>query len=286
MQRHYQTISESNSNLFKSIIKFKLEKPNANFKDWIPEYIATNTSELKLTRKGVQRRNKILNYNSNYPLINRSNHLLTDNELKINQGLFERLLELTNNSLKPLKDFENLQTKYKEWAKRRSIYISTAMNMKNLSELINELKFHSSEEKEFLLSKINFNLYAKSENEEISSRICPIIFMNYKSEDSKDRERHNLTNSFKINPHAGKNTKYSRHDQRTYDLFPGDRMIHYDFLTGEISPNSEKNIGKTYASIQIYNFDKVHCGGKVTENVPYFNIYPASDLWVDMTRVE
>ena len=286
MQRHYQTISESNSNLFKSIIKFKLEKPNANFKDWIPEYIATNTSELKLTRKGVQRRNKILNYNSNYPLINRSNHLLTDNELKINQGLFERLIKLTNNSLKPLKDFENLQTKYKEWAKRRSIYISTAMNMKNLSELINELKFHSSEEKEYLLSKINFNLYAKSENEEISSRICPIIFMNYKSEDSKDKERHNLPNSLKINPHAGKNTKYNRHDQRTYDLFPGDRMIHHDFLTGEISPNSDKNIGKTYASIQIYNFDKVHCGGKVIENVPYFNIYPASDLWVDMTRVE
>ena len=112
MQRHYQTISESNSNLFKSINKFKLEKPNANFKDWVPEYIATNTSELKLTRKGVQRGKRILNYNSKHPLINRSNHLLTDNELKINQELYKRLLELTNNSLKPLKDFENLQPKY------------------------------------------------------------------------------------------------------------------------------------------------------------------------------
>ena len=110
--------------------------------------------------------------------------------------------------------------------------------------------------------------------------------MNFKSEDSSDRERHNLKNSFKINPHTGKNKDYNRHDQRTYGLFPGDRMIHYDFITGEISPNSEKNIGKIYSSIQIYNFDKVYFHGKIIENVPYFNIYPASDLWVDMTRVE
>ena len=90
----------SNSNLFKSINKFKIENPNANFKDWIPEYI-TNTSELNLTRKGVQRRNRIVNYGSNHPLINRCNHLLTDNELRVNQELYKRLIELTKNSLKP-----------------------------------------------------------------------------------------------------------------------------------------------------------------------------------------
>ena len=110
--------------------------------------------------------------------------------------------------------------------------------------------------------------------------------MNYKSENEKDLKRGNLPNSFKINPHAGKNTNYERYDQRTYNLFPGDRSIHHDFLTGEVIPSDEKNIGKTYASIQVYNFDEVNCKGKVTKNVPYFNIYPASDLWVDITRVE
>ena len=69
-------------------------------------------------------------------------------------------------------------------------------------------------------------------------------------------------------------------------MFPGERYIHYDFLIGEVTPNDEKNIGKNYASIQIYNFDKVTCKGRVRENVPYFNIYPASDLWVDITRVD
>ena len=117
-------------------------------------------------------------------------------------------------------------------------------------------------------------------------RTCPIFFMNYKSKDDKENERTALRNSFKINPHTGKNTNYNKHDQRTYNLFPGDRMIHHDFITGEVAPENEKNIGKTYASIQIYNFDKVICKGKVSKNVPYFNVYPASDLWVDITRVE
>lgn len=286
MQGHYQTISESNKNLFRSINKFKRENPNANFKDWVPEYIATNTSELNLTRKGVQRRNKIVNYGSNHPLINRCNHLLTDNELRVNQELYKRLLELTQNSLIQLHEYENLKPEYKEWAKKRNIYISTAANMKDLYELVDQLKFHSSEWKEFLISKKNFELYANSEVDEISSRTCPIFFMNHKSIDDKENERTNLKNSFKINPHTGKNTKYNKYDQRTYNLFPGDRMIHHDFITGEISPDDDKNIGKIYASIQVYNFDKVTCKGKVSKNVPYFNVYPASDLWVDITRVE
>lgn len=286
MQNHYQTISESNKNLFKSINKFKKERPYANFKDWIPEYIATNVSELNLTRKGVQRRNRILNYSSRDPLINRCNHLLNDNELKINQEIYKELLKKTENSLVHLSKFKNIKDKYKEWAKKRNIYLSTSMNMKNLFELVSLLRFHSSEKTSFLLSKTNFELYSKSENKEINSRMCPIFFMNYQSEDEKDRIRSNLKNSYKINPHAGKNENYKREDTKTHNFFPGDRLIHHDFITGDILPDVDQDIGKTYATIQVYNFDRVNCMGTISENVPYFNIYPASDLWVDMKRVE
>ncbi len=92
----------------------------------------------------------------------------------------------------------------KEENQNRSIHISTAANMRDLFELVDQLKFHSSEWKEFLVSKKNFELYAKSEIEDISMRTCPIFFMNYKSSDDKDKERNNLKNSFKINPHTGK----------------------------------------------------------------------------------
>ena len=208
---------------------------------------------------------------------------MTDNELRVNQELYKRLIELTKNSLKPLYEYENLKPEYKEWAKNRSIHISTAANMRDLFELVDQLKFHSSEWKEFLVSKKNFELYAKSEIEDISMRTCPIFFMNYKSSDDKDKERNNLKNSFKITIQENKNIIDTIKELQS---FPGDRMIHHDFITGEVAPENEKNIGKTYASIQIYNFDKVICKGNVSKNVPYFNVYPASDLWVDITRVE
>ena len=286
IQRYYSTISHSNKNLFKSINNFKIKNPNVNFKDWVPEYIAANTAELNLTRKGVQRRNRIIKYSANSPLINRCAHLLNENELRNNQELYNEILKLTSSSLIPIEDYENLNPKYKEWAKKRNIYLSKTMNMKDLYNLVNQLRFHSSEESELLLSKTNFKLYAESDNDEICSRTCPIFFMNYKSNDSKERNRSNLKNSFKINPHAGKNTNYNRYDQRTHNLYPGDRMIHYDFITGEVLPKQGQDIGKTYATIQIYNFDNVSYDNNTVQNVPYFNIYPASDLWVDVTRVE
>ena len=103
MQQNYQTISQSNKNLFNSIENFKKNNPNASFKDWVPEYIATNTANLNLTRKGVKRRNTIINYNSNNPLINRCNHLLSDNELKNNQDIYKNLFHKNIDNLVHLK---------------------------------------------------------------------------------------------------------------------------------------------------------------------------------------
>ena len=108
MQQNYQTISQSNKNLFNSIENFKKNNPNASFKDWVPEYIATNTANLNLTRKGVKRRNTIINYNSNNPLINRCNHLLSDNELKNNRYL-QNLFHKNIDNLVHLKNFKNLK---------------------------------------------------------------------------------------------------------------------------------------------------------------------------------
>ena len=74
----------------------------------------------------------------------------------------------------------------------------------------------------------------------------------------------------------------------TYEFFPGDRLIHYDFLTGQVSPDSEKPIGENYPTLQIHLFDKVHnrINGETLEKVPYFSVYPSSDLWMDIIKVE
>ena len=112
--------------------------------------------------------------------------------------------------------------------------------------------------------------------------------MNYKSQEGRIRERTTLKGSRSVNPHVGKDTKYKKENPSTYNFFPGDRLIHYDFLTAKVAPNSEKTVGEIYPTLQVHFFDKVHNrnSGDVIEKVPYFSVYPSSDLWMDIIKVE
>ena len=51
------------------------------------------------------------------------------------------------------------------------------MNMKDLYNLISQLKFHSSEYKEFLTSKTNFELYAKKVRTKILVKEYVLYFL-------------------------------------------------------------------------------------------------------------
>ena len=95
------------------------------------------------------------------------------------------------------------------------------------------------------------------------------IFYELPAKMKKDLKRGNLQTVLKL-IHMLEKIQIIENSQRTYNLFPGDRSIHHDFLTGEVLPSDEKNIGKTYASIQVYNFDEVNCKGKVTKKCPLF----------------
>ena len=72
---------------------------------------------------------------------------------------------------------------------------------------------------DFLLASLNFKGYSEDERKEINQRICPIIFMNYQSDNEEDRNRSNLKGSSAINPHSGKNTNYSKENKKTHNLF-------------------------------------------------------------------
>ena len=112
--------------------------------------------------------------------------------------------------------------------------------------------------------------------------------MNYKSEKERIRERTTLKGSRSVNPHVGKDSKYNRENPSTYEFFPGDRLIHYDFITGQVSPDSNKPIGELHPTLQIHLFDEVHnlMTGETVKKVPYFSVYPSSDLWMDIIKVE
>lgn len=285
LQEHYQTIAQINNNMLISINDFIKKNPNKDFKEWAPIYLGTNASKLELTRKGLRRSQKEFKFKINHPIVNRGAHLLSDLELNKNLEIYLKFKKLLEPSLIPVHELPEILPEYKEWAKNRSMFISKAMRIKDVYELFKDIKFHNFEWRNFLHVNANLKAYAEDEREKINSRICPIIFMNYKSKEDKDRIRSCVPNSKIINPFAGKNSNYNKENPSTYKFFPGDRLVHYDFLTGKISPNTEKPVGDIYPSLQIHFFETINNNGDIKKDVPYFSIFPSTDLWMDLIKI-
>ena len=288
IQDYFQQISQINNNFLKSINEFLIKYPNKNFKEWAPIYLGSNAGKHELTRKGVYRSKSLFRYRANEPIVNKFNHLLKPEELEFNRQLYKSLEEKLRPSLIPLSSLSELLPKYQKWAKGRKIHISKVLNVGDLYDIFKQLNFYNNEWKDFLLAELNFEAYQKDKRDSIRKRICPVLFMNYKSENGITRERSTLKGSRSINPHVGKDSKYNRENSSTYEFFPGDRLIHYDFLTGDVAPNSEKPIGIMHPTLQIHFFDKVYNrnNGETLDEVPYFSVYPSSDLWMDIIKVE
>ena len=284
LQEYFQQISQINNNFLNSINEFLIKYPNKSFKEWAPIYLGSNAGKHELTRKGLYRSKSLFRYKANQPIVNKFTHILEPKKLEINRKLYKKLEEELRSSLKPLCDIPDLFTKYQKWAKGRKIYISTKINVGDLYDLFKQLHFHNNEWKNFLLAELNFKAYKNDKRPEINTRMCPVLFMNYKSQG----ERTTLKGSRSINPHVGKDSNYNKNNPSTYEFFPGDRLIHYDFLTGRVPPSSEKPIGESYPTLQVHLFDKVHniTTGQTLEEVPYFSVYPSSDLWMDIIKVE
>ena len=289
LQKYFQQISQINNNFLKSINEFLTKHPNKSFKEWAPIFLGSDAAKHELTRKGLYRSKSLSRYRANQPIVNKFSHLLKPDELQNNRDIYYALENALKPSLIPLHELPELLPNYKNWAKNRKIYIaSEAMNMKDLYNIFSKIKYHHNEWRDFLLASVNFKAYKEDKRPSINKRKCPVLFMNYKSEDGIPRERSTLKGSRSVNPHAGKNSEYNKENASTYNLFPGDRLIHYDFLTAKVAPNSEKTVGEIYPTLQVHFFDKVHNknSGDVIEKVPYFSVYPSSDLWMDIIKVE
>ena len=288
LQHYFQEISQINNNFLKSINEFLNKYPNKSFKEWAPIYLGSNAGKHELTRKGLYKSKSLFKYKANDPIVNKFNHILEPEKLKINQLIYESIEEQLRSSLKPISDLPELLPKYQNWAKGRKIYISTKMNVGDFHSIFKKLQFHNNEWRDFLLAELNFEAYKNDKREIINKRMCPVLFMNYKSQEGRIRERTTPPGTRSINPHAGKDTKFKRVNPSTYEFFPGDRLIHYDFLTGQVSPDSDKRIGENYPTLQIHLFDEVHnlMTGETVKKVPYFSVYPSSDLWMDIIKVE
>jgi len=119
--------------------------------------------------------------------------------------------------------------------------------------------------------------------EEINSNkeelICPIIFMDGRKNRSPSKDK---KNPGRIQTAGGPddNLKDNPNDK---NLFPGDRLIHYEYLFGQ----SNNHTSNYYPTLQVYNLDitsdKNGKGDILGKNIPFFNFYMPNQCWTDIT---
>ena len=279
LQEYYKEISEINSNFLNDLEKFiKIGKPFSEFEDG---WWGTNAAYHELSRKGIVRSNKLFRFKSDEPIVNKYSHRLSVEDLNGNRLIYLKLKERLKKTLIPISELEGIVPKYKEWAQHRKMKISLDMTYTELfNEYYKNIKFYESEKLDFQLVKMNLG---RLENlDEYKEKIFPIIFMNDEADNlKKNTQRTLLEGSKSINPHAGKDENFKHESPSTYNKFPGDRNIHYDYLTGEVKP-SKKPLGKNLPTLQISFFNKII--GTNRENVPYFSIYPTAE-WADWINI-
>ena len=62
-------------------------------------------------------------------------------------------------------------------------------------------------------------------------------------------------------------------------------LIHYDFMIG----NTKDTVGEDFPTLQVYYFANIWKKGQKKiaiekKGIPYFNIYPAKNIWKDYVR--
>ena len=66
------------------------------------------------------------------------------------------------------------------------------------------------------------------------------------------------------------------------DSFPGDSILHYDYLIGA----TDKNVGIDNLTLKVNLFKKIYDTNKteIRSDVPYFHFVPSTSIWTDYIK--
>ena len=266
-QNYYSEISEINDNFIGSVKKF--QNTGKNFKEWPREWWGTNAANHELTRPGIRRDIRLLRFSGNRPFTNKWSHQLSIDELNNNRKIFNSLFEESKDSLKHVSKLDLIKKSHMTWIGNRNILICEKFTIKDIYEkYFKHLIFHENEKTSFEVVKQNLAGYVTK----FSNHPLPIIFM-YVNDDDPTIGSRMIGDNGAIQPWRGRDQK---------DSFPGDAILHYDYLIGA----TDNNIGIDNLTLKVNLFKKIFKRDK-TEfrgDVPYFHFVPSSSLWTDYIK--
>ena len=92
------------------------------------------------------------------------------------------------------------------------------------------------------------------------------------------------THGNEINPIWAVNLFNQQDNPNDRNLFPGDRLIHYEYLFGQ----SNNHTSNYYPTLQVYNLNitserNEKKGDVLGEDIPFSNFYMPNQCWTDIT---
>ena len=258
LQEKFRNFYEITNNFIESDVGIKnfLQK-NIDFKYWRRNFMGKGLSNINITKDNVIG----LNLNSlKKPkiILDTKPHRLLESELKNNQTIFEKIT--TKNEFLYLKDIDEIKNNF-IWASENSKHAAAKFRIiENIKlsqvykEILTELNHHESDNEDFLQLCIFISEFLK--NDDVN---CPILIMDGRNERS-------VTEIDTIQPFVGRDTNSN---------FPGDKVIHYEYLL----KNVDNAIPKIIPTLKIYNYKVTDKENNILDNVPIFAFHPSQNIF-------
>ena len=268
-QEYYKEISEINTNFISSVKKF--QNTSKSFKEWPREWWGTNAADHELTRKGIMRDITLKRFRGDKQIVNKWSHLLSPDLLNENRKIYNDLYDQSLSNLKQISQMDILKNSYQQWCGNRNIMISDKFSIKEIYEnYFSKLNFHENEKTNFEVVVQNLATYSRK----FPDRPFPILFM-YINDNDNENTRRKQTQNGSIQPWIGRD-KYGR------DNFPGDAILHYDYLIGA----TEENVGLDNLTLKINLFNEIRDrqNNVIKNDVPYFHFVPSVRIWKEYIK--
>ena len=268
---------ESDKELRESLIRHS-ENPKNNLKDWPRVWISTNIGNYKLTRPGV---------NNMWPLVARNlppaparegyAWKMNPADLEFNRNIYKNIREKFDNKLRKINSIEEITNNH-PWAKKDEALIIDDISLRLVfDEVLFKIKHEARDTVPFLMHEKIIRHYLNSEKDDL---ICPIIFMDGRNRRSPDKGK--VARNLDRIQTAGGQDKRLEKNPTDKNLFPGDRLVHYEYLYSHSNDQSSNY----FPTLQIYNLEitseRGEKGVTLANDVPFFNFYMPNECWTDI----
>ena len=284
---------DRNKNLMKFLDRFL--KSNQNLKKMKRYWFGRERSQFRLTRAGIMNDFELRSRSEAYlkSVRCRYSHLLDEKQLVNNRKLYKDvIINKLSNQIQLLGDIDEIKQNH-PWIVGQNIKALKNVPLTDVLELLSEFEFDTRDMNKFSLLMNMIELYLDPlqedlnkdewiiEKEKRQNTICPILIFgdddgNIRSPYVKNRNQDpkpTITDIKEgpVTSQIGQSSKFNNQD--SYNVFPGDIRIHWDYLSG-ISNNEESLQTPTLQIHELTIYEGLNGDGKIiAEKIPYLSFF-------------